>query len=200
MEVDDNSKEEKVLVNSAIGSTPERLSPPTAGKTHVDLERLFREHSELVFRSAYRVTGRADDAEDALQTVFLRLARQGSSLDLLPTPRAYLHRAAINAALDVVRVRRRTPSIPLEEIELPGMPSTAGDQESRLEIRRVIQSAIASLNSRAAEIFTLKYLEGYENAEIAEMLGISPLVLPVLLHRARARVRNEIRVYLGGKS
>jgi RNA polymerase sigma-70 factor (ECF subfamily) len=200
MEVDDNSKEEKVLVNSAIGSTRERSRPPTAEKTHLDLERLFREHSALVFRSAYRVTGRTDDAEDVLQTVFLRLARQGSSLDLLPTPRAYLHRAAINAALDVVRVRKRKPSIPLEEIELPGMQLTASDQESRLEIRRVIQSAISSLNGRAAEIFTLKYLEGYENAEIAEMLGISPLVLPVLLHRARARVRNEIRVHLGGKS
>jgi hypothetical protein len=52
MEVDDNSKEEKVLVNSAIGSTRERSRPPTAEKTQVDLERLFREHSELVFRSA----------------------------------------------------------------------------------------------------------------------------------------------------
>jgi RNA polymerase sigma-70 factor, ECF subfamily len=199
MQVDDNSKEEKVLVNSAIGPTPldpERSRPPTTEKTHIDLENLFREHSELVFRSAYRVTGRTDDAEDVLQTVFLRLARQGQP-DLQPTPRAYLHRAAINAALDVVRVRRRTPAVPLEESQTIEL---AGDQETRLQIRRVIQSAISSLNGRAAEIFTLKYLEGYENGEIAEMLGISPLVLPVLLHRARARVRNEIRVYLGGKS
>jgi len=199
MQVDDNSKEENVLVNSAIGSTRERSRPPTSLKPHADLEKLFREHSELVYRSAFRITGRADDAEDVLQTVFLRLARQPEPLDLQPTPRAYLHRAAINAALDVVRVRRRTPSIPLEE--MPGLSGVAaGDQETRLQIRHVIQSAISSLNDRAAEIFTLKYLEGYENSEIAEMLGISPLVLPVLLHRARARVRNEIRVYLGGKS
>src|SRR5262249_32664284 len=182
MQVDDNSKEEKVLVNSAIGSTRERPSPPTTLKTPGNLENLFREHSELVYRSAYRITGRADDAEDVLQTVFLRLARQREPLELKPTPRAYLHRAAINAALDVVRVRRRTPSGTLEEMQTGMSGVVPGDQETRLQTRRLIQAAIASLNERAAEIFTLKYLEGYENGEIAEMLGISPLVLPVLLH------------------
>jgi RNA polymerase sigma factor (sigma-70 family) len=79
------------------------------------------------------------------------------------------------------------------------MQLTAGDQESRVEIRRVIQSAISTLNGRAAEIFTLKYLEGYENAEIAKMLGISPWFCRSCSIE-RARVRNEIRVHLGGKS
>jgi DNA-directed RNA polymerase specialized sigma24 family protein len=40
-----------------------------------ELERAFRAHHPLVFRTAYRITGNVADAEDVLQTVFLRLAR-----------------------------------------------------------------------------------------------------------------------------
>jgi DNA-directed RNA polymerase specialized sigma24 family protein len=70
-------------------------------------------------------------------------------------------------------------AIPLEEIDLPGFAIDDRQPGEPAPIRRVIQSAIASLNSRAAEIFTPKYLEGYENAEIAAMLEFA-LVLPVL--------------------
>ena len=41
------------------------------------LEQIFLEHKDLVYRAAYRVTGNSSDAEDVLQTVFLRLVRLG---------------------------------------------------------------------------------------------------------------------------
>jgi len=44
------------------------------------LERVFLEHQGRVFRAAFRITGNAQDAEDVLQTVFLRLARQGDGV------------------------------------------------------------------------------------------------------------------------
>ena len=62
-----------------------------------EVARLFEEYSALIFRTAYRVTGRADDAEDVLQTVFLRLLRRDGENDLQPYPQAYLTRAAVNA-------------------------------------------------------------------------------------------------------
>ena len=46
-----------------------------------DFERTFREHHDLVYRAAYRITGNAEDAEDALQTLFLRLLRRERGLD-----------------------------------------------------------------------------------------------------------------------
>ena len=52
------------------------------------VEALFREHHDQVFRAAYRVTGSAVDAEDVLQTVFLRLVRRKEKLDLSPSPEA----------------------------------------------------------------------------------------------------------------
>jgi RNA polymerase sigma factor (sigma-70 family) len=53
------------------------------------------------------------------------------------------------------------------------------------------------LNPRAAEIFILKHVEGYDNAEIAQMLGTSRGTVAVLLFRARARLKKSIRRRLG---
>src|SRR4029077_15447025 len=61
-----------------------------------ELEQSFREHHGLVFRTAYRITGNAGDAEDVLQTVFLRLLRRGPNSEALDNPESYLRRAAIN--------------------------------------------------------------------------------------------------------
>src|SRR5262249_36486110 len=79
-------------------------------------ELLFQEHHDQVFRAAYRVTGSIVDAEDVLQTVFLRLVRRKEKLDLSPSPGSYLHRAAVNASLDLLRSRTRSRSVSIEEV------------------------------------------------------------------------------------
>jgi RNA polymerase sigma-70 factor (ECF subfamily) len=160
------------------------------------LDELFREHYDLVYRTAYRVTGRAADAEDVLQTVFLRLAQHGGAIDLSPNSAAYLRRAAVNAALDVVRARSRTRAVALEDVSLAG----SGDPEAlaaRREVHDFIRRAVARLKPKAAELFVLKYFEGYGNDEIADAMGMSKMVVAVLLHRARSRVRKDLGEYLG---
>ena len=69
-------------------------------------------------------------------------------------------------------------------------------QHADRELRKLIRQAVAHLGSRAAEIFALRYFEGYENREIAQMLGTSQMVVAVTLHRARGRLRKEIGEYL----
>ena len=81
-----------------------------------ELETLFREHHDQVFRTAYRVTGSAVDAEDVLQTVFLRIMRQ-ENRNLSPSPGSYLHRAAINTSLDLMRSRSRSRSVSIEDAD-----------------------------------------------------------------------------------
>src|SRR5947209_3400793 len=76
-----------------------------------NLESLFRQHSDRVFRTAHRVTGSAADAEDVLQTVFLRLARGTESPSVLDNPEGYFARAAINASLDLLRSRKRSRAV-----------------------------------------------------------------------------------------
>src|SRR5262249_8262629 len=72
-----------------------------------ELDRIFREHYQMVYRTAYGVTGRGEDAEDILQTLFLHLLRRGSPPDLMRNPKAYLYRAAVNLSLNTIRQRQR---------------------------------------------------------------------------------------------
>ena len=88
----------------SVAATAARLRAVPAAQGAGELERLFRDHHEQVFRAAYRITGSVTDAEDVLQTIFLRLASNAGTPDLAPSPAGYLHRAAVNAALDLVRL------------------------------------------------------------------------------------------------
>jgi RNA polymerase sigma-70 factor (ECF subfamily) len=152
-----------------------------------------------VFRAAYRITGNASDAEDVTQVVFLRLVRREGG-PLSETPGAYLHRAAVNAALDVVRARHAGRTEGLDAVEPTEDPRTGPDRrQGDGEIRTALRRAMAQLSPRAAEIFALRYLEGYDNHEIARMLGVPRMTVGVVLHRARTRLRQELEAFAGGR-
>lgn len=159
-----------------------------------ELERLFQTYHEPVFRMAYRVTGNAEDAEDVLQTVFLRLLRH-EVVDLQPNPKAYLMRAAVNASLDIARSRSRHQLVDVEDVAhelfISSDAGPARRQQDR-ELRAVLRQALAKLEGKSGQVFVLRYFEGYGNREIAETLGMSPLVVGVMLHRTRARLRRDV--------
>ena len=166
-----------------------------------EVELLYREHHDHVLRAAYRVTGSAVDAEDVLQTVFLRLVRRKEKLDLSPSPGSYLHRAAVNASLDLLRSRTRSRSVSIEEVAPAATESSEPNPETQQvdrELQNQIRQSIATLGPKAAEIVVLKYFEGHSNLEIARMLGTSQMVIGVLLHRARTRLRKEIAKFMEG--
>ena len=152
-----------------------------------------------MFATAYRITGNAGDAEDVLQTVFLRLLRRDRNADPLEKPESYLRRAAINAALDVIRSRQAEQTVPLPEEssgESSGRMQTAPAQADVSGLRQALSRAIAELKPRPAEIFALRFLEGLSNQEIAEALGISQVRVAVIVHRTRMQLRKELRPYL----
>lgn len=170
------------------------ISPP-------ELERIYRRHHGLVFRAAYRITGAVADAEDVLQSVFLRLLRREPEAAAPENVESYLYRAAVNAALDLVRSRRSASRVPLEDVA-PHLAADAALAPDRVEAgrqaREWLRQAVARLNPRAAEIFALRYFEGKENPEIASLLGTTAATVSVTLHRTRDRLEQEFREYLGG--
>ena len=153
---------------------------------------MFDECHGLVFRTAYRITGNPADAEDVLQAVFLRLLRRDRSAEPVDNPESYLRRAAINVALDTVRAREEARNVPLEE-----PPPKSGDQR---EVRDCLRTALSKLNPRSAEIFALRFFEGYTNPEIARMVGMSQVHVGVSLHRTRKQLQKEVKSYMGGKA
>jgi RNA polymerase sigma-70 factor (ECF subfamily) len=174
---------------------PLRLVPEPPG----ELETLFRDHHGRVFRTAHRITGSAADAEDVLQTVFLRLVKGQESYDLSQNPEAYLSRAAINASLDLLRSRTRARSVNLDDADSQSLASKLKTPEAEhgdRELQNLVRQAVARLGKTAGEMFVLRYYEGLDNGEIAAAMNTTPLVVGVVLHRARTKLRKEIGHYL----
>jgi RNA polymerase sigma-70 factor (ECF subfamily) len=166
------------------------------------LEAIFREHHGSVFRAAYRITGNAADAEDVLQIVFMRLLRREEQPDLSNSAGSYLHRAAVNAALDMLRRRKRARAVDLDEVgeQLVDDSNQPERRRGNRELSRRLRAALTQLSPRQSEIFTLRYLEGMGNLEIARMLGSSQTSIAVILHRARHRLQKELGALEGALS
>jgi RNA polymerase sigma-70 factor (ECF subfamily) len=139
---------------------PRKLDP--------EFDRLFREHHNFVYRTAYSIVGRVEDADDVVQTVFLRLLRREFPPDLTKNPKGYLYRAAFNAAVSVIRSRRRRDLESVEDVETPAAsPMPDVDEDAR----RALYDAIGQLRPTAAQILILRYVHDYDLAQIAKTLG-----------------------------
>ena len=183
-------------------SWPESAGQSGATTAEGSLEALFQRHHDRVFRAAYRVTGSPADAEDVLQTVFLRIARGQEAAETAENAEAYFTRAAINASLDLLRSRKRSKSVAFDDVEdrasvaaFVSKDNPASHHEDR-ELRELIRDAVSKLGATAGQMFALRYFEGYANGDIARIMNTSPLVVGVTLHRARTRLRKEIGRYL----
>ncbi|MCG6948704.1 MAG: sigma-70 family RNA polymerase sigma factor [Acidobacteria bacterium] len=165
------------------------------------LETIYREDAAAVVQTAYRVTGSADDAEDVLQTVFTRLANRSEPPDFSSGSRAYLRRAATNAALDIVQSRyaRSGVSLELTGEDIGHDPTPAPDRVHHgRELQELLRRALTKIGRRSAEIFVMRYFEGMNNTEIARTLDTSTNTVAVTLHRARGRLKDEMAPFMGG--
>jgi RNA polymerase sigma-70 factor (ECF subfamily) len=159
---------------SLVLNVPHTTVPPAFGD-------LYQRHAQLVYRVALRVTGAPSDAEDALQTVFLRLLNRDDG-DAHRAPDAYFRRAATNAAIDILRRRSN-------RAEGPPDPDSPAPQQPPL-LRERLRRAIASLPPRDAELFTLRYVEGVSNTELAEEFGMERATVGTRLHRIRQSLKE----------
>jgi RNA polymerase sigma-70 factor (ECF subfamily) len=153
-----------------------------------EFDELFREHSQMVYRTAFSVTGSPQDAEDVLQGLFLWLLRRGIPAGLKENPKAYLYRAAVNLSLNAVKARKRHV-LTDDMLRLDSaVDSLAVDVAE--ETQRHLVDAISQLDPRAVELIVLRYEHDYSDAEIGKLLGASRGTIAVTLHRARARLKK----------
>lgn len=162
-----------------------------------EFERIYREHSQFIYRTAYRITGNREDAEDVLQNLCVRMLRRELPPEFERNPKAYLYRAAVNVALNLVRSKPR--SVQTDAVFDLEDPSSRPRSRGEVEIFEGLRRTVAELNKRAAEILILRYVHGYSDVEIAKLLGTSRGTIAVSLFRSRARLRKSIRAYLGEK-
>src|SRR6185295_16410733 len=117
------------------------------------------------------ITGNSEDAEDVVQTIFLKLIRQEFSAQIKKNPKAYLYRASVNLSLDLLRARRRRNfTHEVDHLETP-VPANQGHFADELHDR--LNTALNELNPEAVQILVLRYVHNYSDAEISKLLGTS---------------------------
>lgn len=158
----------------------------------LDPDRLYREHSESLFRYLVRLSGDPDLAADVLQDTFLRLVeRPPRRHDHL---KAWLFRVATNRLRDVRRKSARRSGLLHEELgrgslaDPPPSPERAAEQaESRFIVRR----ALAALSERDQAILLMRE-EGFAHREIAEAVGTTTGSVGTLIARALDKLAKAV--------
>jgi RNA polymerase sigma-70 factor (ECF subfamily) len=152
-----------------------------------EVEDLFREHYKFMYRAAYAVLGRRADAEDVIQTLFLKFVQHELRSEVRKDPKGYLHRAAVHESLKVIRSRnRRNETDGVEELEIPE-PRAGWVNDN---VRNKLRDTFAELQPNTVEILILHYEHGYSDAEIANMRGQSRGKIAMILNRSRTQLQE----------
>ncbi|WP_420453925.1 RNA polymerase sigma factor [Rubrivirga sp.] len=156
-------------------------------------DALVRQHADLVYRVALRVTGTTDDAADAAQDALVKVWKGIGQID--PSGhRAWVCRVARNAALDLLRRRAVRPAPGrAEAVSEPEAGDLLPDDHAEAaDLRVELARAVGSLGEPYRSILVLRDVEGLAYAEIADALELPLNTLKVYLHRARRRCRAAL--------
>jgi RNA polymerase sigma-70 factor (ECF subfamily) len=156
-----------------------------------DWEEIVRRDRPAAWRSAYGLTGNRADADECLQealVVAVGIARR----EEVRCWRALLQHLAAARALDRLRKRRRRGAFePVADWgAIGGASPSPAESAEEAELTGSLRAALGRIPPKQAEAFALHALEGRSYSEVARHLGASIDAVGVLIHRARARLRQ----------
>ncbi len=157
----------------------------------LDFEALYRSARDDVF--AYVATLLTDRAaaEDVTALAFERAYRKQRSFDpRRGSQRGWLFGIARHAALDELRRRRRQATLAADPEDVQAL--SVDDQADALLQKAALRAALLTLPVRDRELIALKFHAGLENAELAEVLGVSASNAGTMLHRAMTKLREAL--------
>jgi RNA polymerase sigma-70 factor (ECF subfamily) len=165
---------------------------------------LVERHSRYVYQVAFRLTGSASDAEDVVQETFFKAYRQLNRFEARADFRTWIHRIAVNCAIDLIRARRyrETAHDPADlEAGTAGSLSSSDPPPDRLALSREIQDRVAAalqaLTPMERAAFTLRHVEGRSIREIGTALGLKSEATKNSVFRAVRKMRLALEPLVG---
>jgi RNA polymerase sigma-70 factor (sigma-E family) len=143
--------------------------------------------SARLLRTAYLVTGDAQQAQDLLQTALERTYRRWARVRRSELPEAYVRRMIVNAATDAWRAGRGRQTVVFSETHPPPLPDTAVDS---LIARHALLACVRELPVGQRAVLVLRYFDDLTEAETARILGCSVGTVKSQHARAIARLRQ----------
>lgn len=130
------------------------------------LAALYDLHGAMCYRAAYAICSSSSLAEDAVQEVFMRIARDPGHLAAASNLAGYLMRMAQNSATDQLRAHRRR-QLPLDPEQAAPAAGAEPDRDAR------VAAALASLPEEQRSVVVLRVWEGRSLEEAGAVLGVS---------------------------
>jgi RNA polymerase sigma factor (sigma-70 family) len=154
--------------------------------------RLQQADGQALFGFVRRLGLADDQADDAVQEVFLRLMAQLEAGVAIVNARAWAYRSIYRIAMDHYRLHRRIASLRLRLVDRGERVSASGDMAERI----AVWSEVDRLPTRQRHVIYLRYRSDLAFEEIGETLGISASAARSHASQAMARLRNRLGVYL----
>ncbi len=152
--------------------------------------RLYHQYSRAMYNTCLRMLKIDADAEDALQNAFVDVFTKLDSFRYESTIGAWIKRIVVNTCINHLKKRRLITSDWDESIPEPQDVTTdTGEQE--FQVKR-IKKAMEDLPDGYRTVFSLYLLEGYDHAEIGEILSISEATSKSQFSRAKQRIREML--------
>ena len=166
-------------------------------------ERLFERHRQLVYRFAYQMAPRRDDAEDIVQEAFVRAYQNLDKYRDEAKFTTWLLRIVTNLCTDMARMSHRRQALEQQEAGGSLLWMTQGDTEDPVdnlnaEMRvKALRKALSALPVHHRTVIVLRDLEEKEYSEIADILGCTIGGAKLRVLRARRALRDRIAPLLG---
>jgi RNA polymerase sigma factor (sigma-70 family) len=177
----------------SVGVTSTLTLPRTAvpARPALDFEALYRAARDDVYAYVATLLRDRAAAEDVTALAFERAFRRHRTYDPgKGGERAWLFGIARNAALDELRRRKRLATLAADPADVAAV---APEDHAEAALRRTaLRTALAGLPVRDREVIALKFHAGFDNAELADVLGVSVTNAGTLLHRALTKLREAL--------
>lgn len=165
-------------------------------------ETLVFRYQSKVYRLAMGVTHNAQDAEEILQEVFLKVYQNLAEFEGKSAFSSWLYRIALNTTYMKLRERRGASLVSLDEVANQ-LEDISLDQEAEWSSRpdeqlhtseafAIIEKAVEKLPEEFKSVLILRDIEGFTNEEVGEILDLSVPAVKSRLHRARLILRQRL--------
>jgi RNA polymerase sigma-70 factor (ECF subfamily) len=144
-------------------------------------KRIYERYEQPLLRTACRILGRQQEAEDAVQEAFLKLHRGMESYQSGSRFSTYLFRILLNTCFDFLRKRKGAEFADIDTATVPF--------HSAHEMQHTLAEAIATLPYQMKACFTLFAIEEFTQDEIGRILGINSGNVKSNIHRAKQKLR-----------
>ena len=158
-----------------------------------DFRNIWMPLAERFYRAAYYMLESQQDAEDAVQELYLRIWKSHANLTDLKSPAAYGMSLLKNICIDRIRRREIRKTEPLEA----GVPQADAPPEKRLAARDILKKVMEEIDrlpQKQAQVMKMMVIEDLDYKEISERTGLSQVHVRVLISTARKTLKQKLRI------